>query len=285
MELAVEKPVQTPPEGATGEPAKPAAASSQDVNLDELIDSLPAKEPAKAPARAELDEDFRKKLESLDPRDLPDAVRSKLEAPFLSLRTKQTTEWDQERQRYLAMIEKLSNRPDVGGEPAADAKEELRDKIANGDLGALEQFVDQRFTAKYGSKIQELDLQNAGRVAASLYPESAQMEGEIAATLKENPGIAYVLHQVLPRDQKLAGTLIAGIAKNIRYDALEQKFKALESSRKDDIKAAIEAYKQRVAGLPSSGLKAGTGQSGAPAPGNLTLRQAMEAAWQEHGGE
>ncbi len=263
-----------------GEQATPEAAGSE-VNLDELVASLDSKgKPAEvAPA---VDDDFVKKLESLDPGALPEALRRKLEAPFLSNMTKKTTDFDQERQRYLAMIEKLSNQgqPQQAA-PGVDEQELLRQKIAEGDIQAIEQLVDRRFDAKYGRDMQNIQLDSAYRTALSQFPEAQAMEPQIAETLKANPGVAWVIRSVTPRDPALAGTLIAGVAKNLAYDKMAAQLKETKDSIPKLVKQGIEEYQRRIGKLPSSTTQSGKTPTGEASEAPKSLRDAMEEAWNE----
>jgi len=258
----------------------PAAAGSE-INLDELVASLDKKpEPTEAPAQ--LDEESVKRLESLDPAALPEGLRRKLEAPFLSRFTTKTTEWDQERQRLLGLVERLSNQSRAATpEATVDEKELLRQKIAEGDLSAIEQLVDQRFEAKYGKDMENIKLDSAYRTAVQLFPESNTMVNEIADTLKSNPGIAWVVKSVAPKDPTLAGTLLAGVAKNLAYDKAAAELKSLKESLPKLKKDAIEEYQRRIGKLPSSTFKGGSTPTGGSAEQPKSLRDALEAAWQE----
>ena len=269
-------------QGAPGESAAPTAG---EVNLDELVAEL-GKAPAEAkPEPAAVDEEFVKKLESLDPGALPESFRRKLEAPFLSNMTKKTTEFDQERQRLLGLVERLSTRPQTGQqEPGIDEKELLRQKIAEGDVNAIEQLLDQRMEAKYGADIKNIKMDNAYRTALQMFPQAAQMEPQIAEALKTNPGVAYVIANVSPRDPQLGGMLLAGVAKNLAYDKAVAEHEALKASIPKLVKHGIEEYQRRIGKLPASTSRAGTTPSGEPAETPKSLRDAMEAAWAEAGG-
>lgn len=275
-----EEPV-TAVEGTPGEAAEPQAG---EVNLDELVASLKP-EAAAAPEAKAVDEEFAKRLEALDPNSLPEGTRRKFEAPFLSQYNKKTTEWDQERQRLMGLVERLSNRPNLQGqEPGVDEKELLRQKIAEGDVNAIEQLLDQRMEAKYGADIKNIKMDNAYRTALQMFPEAAQMEPQIAESLKSNPGVAYVIANVTPRDPQLGGQLLAGLAKNLAYDRVVAETKDLKASIPKLIKQGIEEYQRRIGKLPPSTSKAGTTPSGEPAETPKSLRDAMEAAWAEAGG-
>ena len=264
-------------EGAAGAPDAPEAA---EVNLDELVDSLKPSEPAKPEAQP-LDEDFQKKLDALDLGALPESFRRKLEAPFLSQYNKKTTEWDQERQRLLGLVEKLSSRQQAPQEPGVDERELLRQKIAEGDVDAIEKLVENKFQATYGKDIENIKLDNAYRTALQQFPQAAQMEPQMAESLKSNPGVAWVIKSVAPRDPALAGTLLAGLAKNLAYDDMAKKYSDLEKSVKVQIKQGIEEYQRRIGKLPSSTSRAGTTPVGEAAEAPKSLRDAMEAAWNE----
>ena len=273
---------ETVVEGAPGASETPTAG---EVNLDELVAEL-GKAPAPAePDKPAVDDEFAKRLESLDPGALPEPLRRKLEAPFLSNMTKKTTEFDQERQRLLGLVERLSTRPQTGQQdPTQDDRELLRQKIAEGDVNAIESLLDQRMEAKYGADIKNIKMDNAYRTALQMFPQAAQMEPQIADALKTNPGIAYIISNVAPRDPQLGGMLLAGVAKNLSYDKMVAEHEALKASIPKQIKQGIEEYQRRIGKLPSSTSRAGTTPSGEPAETPKSLRDAMEAAWVEAGG-
>ena len=269
---------QTPPEGTTGEPEVPAAAGSQDgINLDELVENLKPEQAQASPAPA-IDEEFAKRLESLDPTSLPEGLRRKLENPFLSQYTKKTTEWDDKEKRYLAAIEKLSSQR-VDPAQTEDQKESIRQRILDGDMTAIDGLVDQRLEQKYGADIQNVRLNGAMDNAERLFPGTKTMEPAISQVIAANPGIAPYIANALNNNPAVAGMMLASIARGLRYEQVVAENNSLKQSQKSIGKAAIEEYKKRVAGLPSSTSRAGSTPSRGPAEGNLTLRQSLEAAY------
>jgi len=262
--------------GAEGEPATPEASSSQSdadllASLDKVQDT-----PEPSPA----DQEFLKKLESLDPGALPENLRRKLESPFLSQYGKKTSEIDAERKALLSVIEKLTtttNQP----QPTVDQRKQLLEEIANGNTEAIEGLVQNLVNEKTGPQMDYISRTRAVQEAAELMPELPKYEAQVAQQLQQDPDL---LRLASIDNRRYASKILAGLAWRQHAQTLEGQIKALAAEGDLKAKKAVEAYKRQLAGLPTSTSRAGTTPTGAPAEAPKGLRDALEEAWAEAGG-
>jgi len=263
--------------GSTGEPETPVAASSP--SDQELLASLePGKEAASDP-KAEL----WKQLESVDPRELPENIRQKLEAPFLSQFNKKTTELDQQRkqdtERLLEIVDRITRK---GADPqeAVDQKELLRQKMAEGDIDAVESLMENIFQSRYGPQMTYISNKQAIETAAQLMPDLPKYEQQVADALRQDPNL---LRLATIENRRFAPQVLAGLAFQQAYLAEQKANVDLKATIESEKRAAVEAYKNQLKSLPATTSRAGVTQ-GAPAEKPLGLTDAMERAWVEAGG-
>lgn len=263
--------------GAEGAPATPEASSSQsDADLLASLDKV-QETPEPSPA----DQEFLKKLESLDPGALPEQLRRKLESPFLSQYGKKTSEIDAERKALLSVIEKLTAGNGQQPQPTADQRKQLLEEIANGNTQAIEGLVENLVNERTGPQMDYISRTRAVQEAAELMPELPKYEAQVAQQLQQDPDL---LRLASIDNRRYASKILAGLAWRQHAQALEAEKKALVAEGDLKAKKAVEAYKRQLAGLPTSTSRAGTTPTGAPAEAPKGLRDALEEAWAEAGG-
>jgi len=270
---------------ATTEPFAQTAAPTNDLNRD---DAQSASTTA-APASLELDEDFIKRLDSVDPMTLPLNVRQRLEAPFKAIETQKTQTLAEDRKKFEAersaifelARKALTERPAATGPTAEDVKrKELQDLAAAGDSQALQQLVQMEAERQIQPVRTQVALQAAAQSARAANPYVVQHWGEIIQTMQQDPVIAKLatMDNYAAADRVM---IALGLEHQVRdlvpkYEAAQGEIKALQ--------AKLQAYeKERVTSLPSSTARAGT-TSGRPAAGSpLSTMEAARIAWKEMG--
>lgn len=265
-------PVDNPTGGGSGELAEtPVADASRDA---ELLSSLEQGTPAAATPdpRAEL----WKQLESIDPKELPDNIRTKYEAPFLSQYGKKTSELDRERQALLSVVERLTTR---NGEPqpTVDQKKDLLEKIAEGDMSLVGNLVEQLVAERTGPQMAYLAKNRAIQEAAEMMPELPKYEKEIASDLQGDPAL---LKLATMNNHEFGSRVLAALAWRRKAMDLDSQVQKANAEVEAKVKAGIDAYKNQLKGLPTSTSRAGATQ-GAPAEKeDKSLREIMEAEFE-----
>lgn len=262
--------------GATGAEETPAVGSQSD---DALLGTLePEKTNGASPAGA--DDEFLKKLESIDPGALPESLRRKLESPFLSQYTQKTTAFDLEKRQLLGLIDRLTQKN--GDQPATDPLAELRERVRAGDNEALDELiaktVDSRVQERTGPQMEALARQNAIHAAAQIMPDLPKYEAQVAKALQEDPDL---LRMVAANGYRDAHRVLAGLAFQIEARAARDENKQLKASLEARVKQAVEDYRRKVAGLPPSTSQAGKTPTAITTEDTPSLREAMESSWKE----
>lgn len=270
-----------PTGGTAGEPAAPGADGSRSLADEVLADLDKPVAPEQPTPGFQMDDDFRKKLASLKPGDLPEEFRRELEKPFLSNMTKQTTEWDKERQSYQDFIEKALSRAETGRPTPPNFQEQIKNHLAEGDIESALAIMREDLRNEITPERQYVSTMNAINEATQLMPELAMYESTVADTFK-NDAVLQELSSL--QNRKYAGRVLAGLGYQAKATALEAKVKELEASFDKRVRAAIDETQRRIKGLPPSTSRAGTTPTAEPATKELSLRESMEAAWTEQVG-
>ena len=262
-------------EGTSGEPNRAAEGSRSDAELLSTLDES-APEP-KAPV-PDPDADFLKKLESYDPAKLPQNVRSKFEAPFLSDYTRKTQALA-ERERNL--VDRLVNK--LGGaEAPPDERAALLDRVKNGDWDVLDQYLKKEIGSVVDPLRQQLAASQAVEAARLRHPLVKEKEREVFAAIAQNEELSRAATSnnfaALPLVMEGVAIAMERDGLKARNTELEAKFAAIEKGKTD-------AQSARVRGLPPQTSRAGVAPSGTPNKGGMTPRQAMIAALEEQGVE
>jgi len=234
----------------------------------------------------QLPPDFLKQLESLDPSELPESVRIKLEKPLLANATRRNQE-TAEKERALAarenrMLEMMAQMvgQKTGQPPTPSQREILREKISSGELDAIPALVDHIIKETVEPQVNSVRLKGIFQDAQQQFPilNEPEVAQEVNQAFTQNPTLA-AMSQV----QGLEGTKF--VLEGLAYRAMVPKLKAEVQQLKTEVKEAgekaVAAYKAKVLGMSTSTAKAGSAPRGEPQTGDKTWRQAAEEAWAE----
>lgn len=243
---------------------------------------------AEAPPQG-FDEDFLKKLESLDPASLPQSFAEKY-VPKSEF-TKKTQALAEDRKRFeaekAAMFElarrAIQDRPQAPTGPTAEdiKRKELQDLAAAGDSQALQQLVQMEAERQVSPIRTQVALQTAAQAARAANPYVVSHWGEIIQTIQNDPVIAQL---ATANNYAAADRVMIALGLEHQVKDLVPK---LETATKEveTLKAKLAAYeRERTAGLPSSTSRAGTtaGRPAAEEPTNID--DIARLAWLQSGG-
>lgn len=237
------------------------------------------------------DADFVKRLESLDFSKAPEALRRKVEAPFVSDYTKKWQAVAEERKQLQAERERIFNaaleRIQSGGvdAPSQTVQDQIRERLEAGDMNAIPDLVKQEIEREVGPMRQQAALRGALDKAVQLSPLVREKEPEIAGILREDP----VLQQMASANNfQYAPYVLAGLADRIEKAQLAQQIETLKASfeaeKRAYAKRAIEEFRARGASLPPVTSQAGSSGTNGRSEGSMSLQDAMRDAWVKAGG-
>jgi hypothetical protein len=269
------------PKAAGTTPATETPAPADDLSASQNA------EGAQAPAG--FDEEFLKKLDTLDPASLPQSFAEKFvpKAEF----TKKTQALAEEKKKFesekAAMFElarrAIADRP-VGpaGPTAEDVKrKELQDLAAAGDSQALQQLVQMEAQRQIQPIQTQVALQTAAQTARAANPYVVQHWNEIIQTMQTDPVIAQL---ATANNYAAADRVMIALGLEHQVRDLMPKLDAA-TKEVETLKAKLQTYeRERAAGLPSTTSRAGT-TVGRPVAGEpVSLEDAAMRAWLEVGG-
>jgi len=264
-----------------GEPAQPQVAPGSQSD-QELLASL---EAGKGQAEPDPNAEFWAKAKEIDFSKAPDEVRAKVEAPFLSQYGKKTTELERQRkednERLLGIIERFMATKDGQQQPTVDQREELRQKLAEGDVTAVEGLMERMFQDRYGGLMTNLSNKQAIETAAQLMPELPKYEQQVAEVLKGDQNLLYLASV---NNRQFAPQVLAGLAYQAGYYDLKKQNEDLGKTIEAAKRQAVEDYKNQLRGLPTSTSQAGKTPTAFPPEKPLTLDEIRDKAWADAGG-
>lgn len=235
------------------------------------------------------DPEFLKRLESLDFSKAPKPLRDKLEAPFERHWTKkfqenaETARQLQARQDQLVnvAIEKLR----AGGveTPTQTVQDQIRERIEAGDMSAIPELMRQEIEREVGPMRQQAALRNAIETAGRMSPMVREKEPEIAAMLRDDPGLQQMAAE---NNYRNAPYVLAGLADRIELAQIKQQFEAFkasaEATKRAYAKQAIAELRAQGASLPSVTSQAGSSgtsnRGGEPMTGSEAIMDAFVKA-------
>lgn len=237
------------------------------------------------------DTEFLKRLESLDFAKAPEAIRRKVEAPFVK---DYTTKWQavaEERKQLQSERERIFNvaleRLKGGGveAPSQTVQDQIRERLEAGDMNAIPDLVKQEIEKEVGPMRQQAALRSALDRAVQMSPLVREKEPEIATILRDDP----VLQQMASANNyQFAPYVLAGLADRIEKAQIQQQFEAFkvqaEAEKKAYAKRAIEEYRTRGASLPPVTSQAGSGGTNGRGEAPANLQEIMRDAWVKAGG-
>ena len=274
-------------------PATPGAGEGQSAGgsvLAELEADTSTATPAATPDPWG-DPDFLKKLESLDFSKAPEALRRKVEAPFVSDYTKKWQAVAEERRQLQSERERIFNvaldRLREGGvnAPTQTVQDQIRERLEAGDMNAIPDLVKQEIEREVGPMRQQAAPRGALDKAFQLSPLVREKEPEIAAILRDDPTLQQMASA---NNYAYAPYVLAGLADRIEKANLAQQIESMkaqfEVEKKAYAKRAIEEFKARGASLPPSTSQAGSGGTSVRGEAPASLSEIMRDAWVKAGG-
>ena len=237
------------------------------------------------------DAEFLKRLESLDFSKAPEALRRKVEAPFVKDYTQKWQAVAEERKQLQSERERIFNvaldRLKEGGvqAPTQTVQDQIRERLEAGDMNAIPDLVKQEIEREVGPMRQQAALRNALDSAVKLSPLVREKEPEIAAIIRDDPTRQQM---ATANNYAYAPYVLAGLADRIEKAQIQQEFAAFKANAEADKKAyarrAIEEYRTKGASLPSVTSQAGSGGTAARGEAPMSLQDAMRDAWVKAGG-
>lgn len=237
------------------------------------------------------DAEFLKRLESLDFSKAPEALRRKVEAPFVKDYTQKWQAVAEERKQLQSERERIFNvaldRLKEGGvqAPTQTVQDQIRERLEAGDMNAIPDLVKQEIEREVGPMRQQAALRNALDSAVKLSPLVREKEPEIAAIIRDDPTLQQM---ATANNYAYAPYVLAGLADRIEKAQIQQEFAAFKANAEAEKKAyarrAIEEYRTKGASLPSVTSQAGSGGTAARGEAPMSLQEAMRDAWVKAGG-
>lgn len=281
---------------ADGVPEAPAPPASTDNQTPEdILAGLETPEPPAATAAVPpLDDEFLKRLESIDPNALPEALRRKIELPFKQDHTKKTQDLAREREsvaaerqridatvtRLAETVEKLAARGGAETTVTPDEREILKQKIAEGDADAIKEYVDKILAEKVDNDPRMIHMtQKEALAEAERYmPEIGKYESSVADALRSDP---LLLRMATENRFAYAPRVLAGLAFQAGYRDLKAYVEKEPERQKEYGRKVLEAYKQKVRGAPSITTRAATTPTGTTQEvTEKSLREIMAEEWE-----
>ena len=237
------------------------------------------------------DPEFLKKLESLDFSKAPEALRRKVEAPFVKDYTQKWQAVAKDRQDLQSERERIFNfaldKLKAGGveAPAQTVQDQIRERLEAGDMNAIPDLVKQEIEREVGPMRQQAALRNALDSAFKLNPLVREQEPQIAEMIRNEPQLQQLASM---NNFQFAPLVLAGLADRIEKANSQQQFEAFKAQAEADKKAyakrAIEEFRTRGASLPPVTSQAGSGGSNGRGDESQSLKEAMLAAYVKAGG-
>ena len=271
---------------------EPTTPPGTGASANDLSGAAGTEEGAPASPPQGFDEEFLKKLDSIDPASLPQSFAEKYvpKAEF----TKKTQALAEEKKRFEAekagifelARRAMQDRPAGPAGPTAEdvKRKELQDLAAAGDSQALQDLVRMEAERQVNPIRTQVTLQNAAQAARSnpLAGDSVtQHWPEIIQTMQTDPVIAAL---ATANNYAAADRVMVALGLEHKVRDLMPKFEAA-TKEIESLKAKLSTYeRERTAGLPSTTTRAGT-TTGRTAPSEPnTIEDIALKAWLESGG-
>lgn len=278
-----------PDQVVTGTDSQAAAAAPQGTEAPANDLSQGTNGQGQQPAQQSgFDEDFLKKLDLLDPANLPQSFAEKYvpKAAF----TQKTQALAEDRKRFevekQAMFElarkAIADRPSAPGPTAEDTKrQQLQDLAAGGDPQALQELIRMEAERQVSPIKTQVTLQNAAQSARAANPYVVQHWNDIIHTMQNDPVIAKL---ATANNYEAADRVMIALGLEHQVRDLVPKLEAA-AKEVESLRMKLTGYeRERAASLPSSTTRAGT-TAGSPAAGEVrTIEEAALKAWLEVGG-
>lgn len=274
------------------------ATDSQEATTTPQGTAAPANDLAQAtddgkgsqPAPQGFDEDFLKRLDTLDPANLPQTFAEKFvpKAEF----TRKTQALAEDRKKFEAeknavfelARKAIADRPIAPTGPTAEdiKRKELLDLATAGDGAAMQQLIQMEAQRQIQPIQTQVALQNAAQTARAANPYVVQHWNEIIQTMQQDPVIAQL---ATANNYAAADRVMIALGLEHQVRDLVPKYEAAVKEV-EGLKLRLQTYeRERTAGLPESTTRAGT-TAGRPVAGEpKTLDEVdLRSAWIEAGG-
>jgi hypothetical protein len=274
-------------EAATGE-----ATPQGDQEIGRLLDEVEKEQAGKSAEQtktAETVPDLDKVLEAIDftkPETIPEKYRSKFSGHLMEADYRRKTQALAEERRQLAeqqgkMLELLAARlSDKGVEPTGELKRKISEQMRDGNYEAVGDLINEAVNTAMAPVARDVALKNAIDTSYRETPLAKEYEAEIEEQIRQTPGVKELAavgnYRYLP-------LVVRGLAMFIHAQKLEAQVNALKSDREAYGKRVIAEYLKRGKTLPTTTSRAGAGAPSTTEPGELSLKEAMEAAAEESG--
>ena len=263
-----------------------ASPSAQEDHLKAAFEAagVTPPEPKVVTAPVSLDAELVEKLKAIDPAALPPELQERFDKKFHAAFTQKTQAlseerkaFEQQRNEWFTRMEKLVERTTAGqpaAQPRTDAEvESLRERIRAGDVEAIDAYVEKMAQAKIAPVQSQVALREAYESAEMNEPLVKQHAETIGAMFKANPDLVGLLGV---ENYRYAPQIFTAMAHSAELQRLQQHVAGEQMRVTEAVTKALNAYKERVSGLPSTTTLAGTtATAGTPAP---TAPQTIEEA-------
>ena len=237
------------------------------------------------------DPELLKKLESMDFSKAPEALRRKVEAPFVKDYTSKWQAVAEERKQLQSERERIFSvaldRLKEGGvqTPTQTVQDQIRERLEAGDMNAIPDLVKQEIEREVGPMRQQAALRNAIETAGRMSPMVREKEPEIAEMLRNEPGLQQMAAM---NNYQYAPYVLAGLADRIEKAQIQAQFEAYKAQAEVDKRAyakrAIEELRAQGASLPSVSSQAGSSGSASRGTTPMTAKEAIMDAFVKAGG-
>lgn len=249
-------------QGAAGEAeSQPSGSGTSDAELQAALGSS-------TPAQRDIEPEFAERLKGLS----PDAIRRSLsreqwqeiEKPFLSDHTRKTQALAKEREHLLDRMLAREGRE----APAPDERRQLLDRLKQGDLDVIDQYLAKEVSARVEPLKAQMDLQTAYQEALTLHPYIGTKGQEIGQVISGDPRLVEMVqmagHRFLP-------IVLQGAAMSLE----NQELKAWKANTEKNIEAIVKKrladVSQQARSLPPQTSKAGSTPTATPSEGGKVL--------------
>lgn len=273
-------------QAATGD-AQPQGDQEIGRVLDEF-EKEQAAQPAQAkPGEAPLDLD--KVLEAMDftkPETIPEKHRAKFSGQLMEADYRRKTQALAEERRQLAeqqnkILDLVTARlSDKGVTPTGDLKTKIADQMREGNYEAVVDLVNDAVNTAMAPVAKDVALKNAIDTSYRETPLAREYESEIEEQIRVTPGVKEL---AAVNNYRYLPLVVRGLAMFVHAQRLEAEVGKLKADREAYGKRVIAEYIKRGKTIPTTTSRAGAGAPSTSEPGELSLKEAMEAAAEESG--
>jgi len=165
--------------------------------------------------------------------------------------TRKTQALAQERERLLDKALQFGGRE----APAPDEKAQLLDRLKNGDLDVIDQYVSREVASRLGPLEAQMTRERAIQEAKQMHPYVGSREPEVAQLIASDPGLRKMALSGDPDAMKLA---LVGAAIAIHDRETTSEYEKLKTSFDAKVKEEVASLSKAAKSLPPQTSKAGS---------------------------